>query len=199
MLHYWDAVWDLHEDQCPCDVHFVEFLETQGIANISIFHFGTGGHHYVGIRNAQNGSNNAVLGITCSRGEFDAYVNLSIEKPRVSRLYKVLFGDIYVLEERLLPDFDVVTLFHLCEYRNEKNDAYDAMTDLEMARLLIGKLRPGGRVLFYPGSYAFESAQPVIAKLEKDGLIEPAGTYKTLLLYRKPNSAAGRESARTAG
>ena len=98
MLHFWDAVWDLHEDQCPCDVHFVEFLEAQGIANAAIFHFGTGGHHYVGIRNAQNGSNNAVLGITCSRGEFDAYVSLAIEMLRISRLYKVVIGDSYVLE-----------------------------------------------------------------------------------------------------
>jgi len=192
MLHYWDAVWDLHEDQCPCDVHFVEFLEAQRISGASIFHFGTGGHHYVGIRNAQNGSNNAVLGITCSRGEYDAYVNLAIERPEISRSYKALFGDIYVLDERLLPDFDVVTLFHLCEYRTEKNDAYGAMTDLEMARLLIGKLRPGGWALFYLGSYAFEAAQPVIAELETGGLIEPAGTYKTLLLYRKGSGASER-------
>src|SRR3712207_2153347 len=176
MLHKWDAVWGLNEDLCPCDVHFVEFLESQGISNASIFHFGTGAHHYVGIRNARNGSGNAVLGITCSRGELDAYVDLAIERPEISRSYKVVFGDIYVLDERLLPDFDVVTLFHLCEFRSERNDAYGAMTDLEMARLLIGKLRPGGWALFYLGSYAFEAAQPVIAELEAGGDIEPAGT-----------------------
>ena len=61
-----------------------------------------------------------------------------------------------------------------------------------MARLLIGKLRPGGWALFYLGSYAFEAAQPVIADLEAGGHIEPAGTYKTLLLYRKGSGASQR-------
>ena len=188
MLNKWDAVWDLHEDQCPCDVQFVEFLETQRISGASIFHFGTGRHHYVGIRNAENGSNNAVLGITCSRGEYDAYMDLAIEQPRISRSYKAIFGDIYILDERLLPSFDVVTLFHLCEFRTEENSAYSAMTDLQVARLLIEKLRSGGWVLFYTGSQAFDAAQPVITEIEESGLIERVGTYKTLLLYRKANS-----------
>jgi hypothetical protein len=190
MLHEWDAAWDLDEDQCPCDVHFVEFLEAEGVRDASIFHFGTGAHHHVGIRNARNGSNNAVLGITCSRGELDAYVDLAIERPEISRSYKVIFGDIYVLDGRLLPDFDVVTLFHLCEFRSERNDAYGAMTDAGMARLLIGRLRPGGRVLFYTGSMAFEAARPVIAGLEDEGLIEADGGYRTLLVYRKARGAA---------
>ena len=187
MLHKWDAVWDLDEELCPCDVHFVEFLEAQGLSNATIFQFGTGAHHHVGIRNARNGSGNAVLGITCSRGELDAYVDLAIECPEISRSYKVTFGDIYILDARLLPDFDVVTLFHLCEFRSEKNDVYGAMTDAEVARLLIGRLKPGGRVLFYTGSMAFEAARPVIAGLKADGLIEADGGYKTLLVYRKTN------------
>jgi SAM-dependent methyltransferase len=189
MLNEWDAVWDLHEDQCPCDVHFVAFLEAQEIANASIFHFGTGAHHHVGIRTAQNGDGNAVLGITASRGEFDAYVKLALERPEISRSYKVLFGDIYILEERLLPEFDVATLFHLCEFRSEKNDAYDALTDLDLARMMIRKLRPGGWLLFYTGSMAFDATRAVIAELEARRLMEPAGAYKTLLLYRKPDIA----------
>lgn len=185
MLHDWDAVWGLHEDQCPCDVHFVEFLEAEAIADATIFHFGTGAHHHVGIRAAQNGANNAVLGITASRGEYDAYIDLAMNRPEVSRTYKAFFGDIYILDARLLPQFDVVTLFHLCEFRSAENDAYGAMTDAEVARLLIRKLRPGGRVLFYAGSMAFDAARPLIAELADHGLIEPAGSYKSLMVYRR--------------
>ena len=68
MLHAYDEVWPLIEDLCPCDVHFVEFLEAERIENASVFHFGIGAHHHVGIRTAENGSGNAVLGITASRG-----------------------------------------------------------------------------------------------------------------------------------
>lgn len=189
MLNEWDAVWDLHEDQCPCDVQFVEFLDAQGVSNASIFHFGTGAHHHVGIRTAQNARNNAVLGITASRGEHDAYVRLVLERPDISRTYKVLFGDIYVLDARLLPAFDVVTLFHLCEFRSAKNDAYDALTDADLVHLMIGRLRPGGWLLFYTGSMAFSAARPVIAEIEASGLMQPAGAYKTLLLYRTPTFA----------
>ena len=185
MLNQWDGVWDLVEDLCPCDLHFTDFLEAERITGASIFHFGTGAHHHVGVRCCENGSGNAVLGITASRGEHDAYVDLALSRPEVSRLYKVLFGDIYILDARLLPEFDVVTLFHLCEFRTEENDAYGAMTDRQMAELLISKTRPGGWVLFYTGSMAFETARPVIAKLEASGSIAAAGSFKSLLLYRR--------------
>ena len=26
-LNYWDATWSLDEAQCPCDLHFLEYLE----------------------------------------------------------------------------------------------------------------------------------------------------------------------------
>jgi hypothetical protein len=188
MLNAWDAAWDLSEEQCPCDVHFVEWLEAQGICGAAIFHFGTGAHHHVGIRCAENGSDNAVLGITASPGEHEAYVRLALARPDVSRLYKAFFGDIYVLEDRLLPEFEVVTLFHLCEFRSGENDAYGAMTDLAMAQLLVRKTRPGGWVLFYTGSMAFEAARPIVAELEASGSLEANGSFKSLLIYRRPVS-----------
>src|SRR3712207_7562317 len=52
-----------------------------------------------------------------------------IRRPPRSTLfpYTTLFRS---LNERLLPVFDVVTLFHLCEFYGEANAAYGAMTDL---------------------------------------------------------------------
>jgi hypothetical protein len=140
-LHFWDAVWDLQLAQCPCDAHFCDWLETEQIKDASIFHFGTGSHHIIGIRTAENGSNNCVLGITASPGEYESFVKLAIDRPDVEKSYKVFFGDIYQLEQRLLPQFDVVTLFHLCEFRNERNDLYGALTDLELTTMLTEQTR----------------------------------------------------------
>jgi hypothetical protein len=184
-LHFWDAVWDLQLAQCPCDVHFCDWLEIEQIKDASIFHFGTGSHHVIGIRTAENGSNNCVLGITASPGEYDAFVKLAIERPDVEKSYKVFFGDIYQLEKRLLPQFDVVTLFHLCEFRDERNDLYGALTDLEVTTMLTQLTRPGGYIVFYTKSFAFDTAEKVIAVWEQEQKVEKVGLYETLLVYRK--------------
>jgi hypothetical protein len=189
-LHYWDDNWDLRETECPCDVHFIEWLDKNGITDSTIYHFGTGGHHHVGIECASEKRRNAVLGITAAPQEYEKYVDLAIKRPDVLRYYNAVFGDIYLLNEKLLPTFDVVTLFHLCEFRGEKNDAYNALTDLEVANLLTDKTRPGGHILFFTTSFAFDwdgpmSAKKVIAQWEKQRDVERVGEFKSLLVYRK--------------
>jgi hypothetical protein len=184
-LNVWNVDWYLDEATCPCDVHFLEYLDQEKIKGAAIFHFGTGGHHVVGIRTAENGSGNLVLGITASQPEHDAYEKLIIERPEFGRSYKVLFGDIYQLEPALLPPFDVVTLFHTGEFRTKKNDAYGALTDEEVVRLLVDKLKGPRLLAFYSGSYAFDVADRIAKKLVAEGLLEPAGEYKTLRIFRK--------------
>jgi hypothetical protein len=185
MLHFWDQSWDLRIAECPCDMHFLEWLEENNIKDQSIFHFGTGSHHIVGLKTAEDGSNNAVLGITASPAEYDAYVKMLIEKPRLGHTYKAYFGDIYQLDARLLPVFDIVTLFHAGEFRTEKNDAYGALTDLEMTKILADRMRPGGKMLFYSGSYAFDVAERVFGELVKAGVLRDAGAFKTLRIFTK--------------
>lgn len=188
-LHIWEAAWDLRPGDCPCDVHFVDWLDANGVVEAAIFHFGTGAHHHVGIECARPHRRNAVLGITASPQEHEAFIALAIARPDVLRRYTCLFGDIYLLNEKLLPNFDAVTLFHLCEFRGEKNDAYGAMTDLALTKLLTDRTRAGGHVLFYPGSYAFDradhSAKEVIALWQKSRDVERLGMFKSLLVYRK--------------
>ncbi len=188
-LHYWDAYWDLRVKECPCDVHFVQWLDANQITDSTLYHFGTGGHHFVGVECAKPERRNAVLGITAAPQEYDTYVQLAIKRPDVLRYYNVIFGDIYLLNERLLPMFDVVTLFHLCEFRGDANDAYGALTDLEVANLLTDRTRPGGHILFYPGSFAFDradhSAKDVVAQWEQGRDVERIGMFETLLVYRK--------------
>ena len=127
---------------------------------------------------------NAVLGITASPQEYEAYVTLAINRPDVPCFYTAIFGDIYLLNEKLLPTFDVVTLFHLCEFRGEQNDAYGAMTDLEITRLLTSKTRLGGHILFYPSSFAFDraghSSKDLIAQWEQGCQVERVRMFGSL-------------------
>ncbi len=188
-LNIWDDHWDFRPEDCPCDVDFVAWLDEQGIRDAAIYHFGTGGHHHVGIECARPERRNHVLSITAAPREHEAFVRLAMARPDVLRFYNAVFGDIYLLNERLLPEFDVVTLFHLCEFRGLANDAYGALTDLDVTRILTRKLRPGGHMLFFPRSFAWDrandSAVDVVAEWERDGGVERVGTFKSLLIYRK--------------
>ena len=189
-LLFWDDSWDLREKECPCDVHFIEWLDREKIAGSAIYHFGTGNHHHVGIECARESRRNSVLGITAAPQEYQKYIELAIARPEVLRYYNAVFGDIYLVDPKLLPVFDVVTLFHLCEFRGERTDAYGGATDLDVANLLTDKTRPGGHILFFTSSFAFAwdgpmSAKKVIAIWEKERPVERVGEYKSLLVYRK--------------
>ena len=185
-LAIYDDVWDLDTAVCPCDQHFLDWIAARDLRGARIFHFGTGNHHLVGIRSAEEGRGNAVLGITASPREHESYLRLVIARPEIGRSYKVLFGDIYQLEPRLLPELDVVTLFHLGEFWSEKNAAYGAMTDRELALSLVEKLVPGGWLLFYTGSFAYDKAAAIADRLEAEGRLLPAGSFATLRVCRKP-------------
>jgi hypothetical protein len=184
-LNFWDTTWSLDPATCPCDVDFLDYLAAQGVRGKTIFHFGTGNHHVVGMRTAADGRDNAVLGITASPQEYAAYIDLLINNPQIGRTYKAYFGDIYLIDGRLLPGFDYVTLFHLGEYRTAENDAYGALSDLGMAEVLAGKVRSGGEMLFFRGSFAYDKAQAAARQLiDAHGFAE-AGTFKSLRIIKK--------------
>ena len=184
-LNYWNSTWSLDEAQCPCDLHFLEYLKQKQVSGAAIFHFGTGNHHIVGLKAAEAGANNAVLGITASPQEYDEYVELLIKNPRLGHSYKAYFGDIYQLDARLLPQFDYVTLFHVGEFRTPENDSYGALTDLEVTLTLADKVKPGGEILFYAGSFAYDKAQAAAEQLVKSRPFAAAGDYKSLRIYGK--------------
>ena len=184
-MNYYNDTWDLRAAICPCDVQFVDWMSKKGIRDSTIFHFGTGSHHIVGIAAAEDGRNNCVLGITASPGEYDAFVRLAIDRPIVEKHCKAFFGDIYQIEPRLLPEFDVVTLFHLCEFRDERTDAYGGHTDRAVLDMLTEKTRSGGHILFYTKSFAFDTAEKILKVWEKEAGVEKVGMHDLLLVYRK--------------
>ena len=186
-MNFWDDKWDLDVAVCPCDVHFNDWVEAQNITGKTIYHFGTGTHHIIGIRQAANGSGNKVFAITASKGEYDSYIDLVTANAPVAKGYIAYFGDIYLTEPALLPEFDVVTMFHLHEFTkpNTGSADYGGLTDRALLDVMTGKLRPGGYMLFYMKSFAFDEAEQAIADWAKGGAVERVGEFKTLLVYRK--------------
>lgn len=190
MLNIWDANWGLELGLCPCDQHFVELLAERKIENSVIYHFGSGGHHLVGVQCMKAGKGNVVMSITAAPQEHKEYEQLIIREPQLAHHYICYFSDIYTFEGRLMPTFDVVTLFHLGEFRTEANDAYGAHSDWEVLRRLCEKTRPGGLVVFYAGSNGWKATEPLVARALKDGLIEADGEYKTLPIYKRTSKPA---------
>src|SRR5262249_17297818 len=119
-LNYYDNSWPLTLTNCPCDLDFVRYLEARQLAGNLIFHFGTGAHHLVGKNNYERGNPNEILAIPASGDEHQAYIDFVVNHPAAANHYKVLFADIYTLNARMLPRFDLVTLFHLCEYFDQQ-------------------------------------------------------------------------------
>lgn len=185
MLHTIRRVWKLRREDCPCDLHFLDLIADQGLRNQTIFHFGTGDHHLVGLGCARAEAGNVVMGITATPKEHDAYVKLAMAEPEMTKRYVAYFGDIYTVNPRLLPELDLVTLFHLCEFRDEKNDRYGALTDAELVETLAGRVRPGGRILFYTGSYAYAQAAPIIEAWAASSNFSETEGFKSLRIFQR--------------
>ena len=101
--------------------------------------------------------------------------------------YLAYFGDIYLTNARLLPELDIATMFHAGEYigANTTTAEYGGVDDLGVTRILLDRMRPGGHVLFYTGSFAFDKAEAIATTLEREGKLAREGTFKSLLVCRK--------------
>jgi hypothetical protein len=184
-MNLYNDNWPLIVEVCPCDVHFNEWTAKQKLRNKTIYHFGSGLHHIVGIEQAKR--KNHTFGITASKGEYDAYVELVTANPVIAKNYVCYYGDIYLSNPQLLPELDVVTLFHLCEFFSPStvSKAYGGMTDAKLLDLLTDKVRKGGHVLFYTRSNDYSKAVPIIPKWQKAKRMKRAADYKTLQVFQK--------------
>jgi hypothetical protein len=182
-LDLWKDPWPLDEKQCPCDVHFTRYLATNGLKNQRIFHFGTGDHHHVGLQ--APGAGHSVLGITATEAEYSSYIRLVVENPVLGKHYKVLFSDIYQTNLALLPEFDIVTLFHVGEFWSANNAPFASVDDAGLIEGMAGKLTRGGRLFLYTGSFAYDVAERLIPAIAaRTGLIEEP-RFETLRVFRK--------------
>jgi hypothetical protein len=191
-LNISDDAWPLRVDLCPCDTDFAAWLKARKIAGKAIFHFGTGAHHILGLENAKLKRPNHVLGVTASPGEYASYIDLVTRDPALAISYKAIFADIYTLDARLLPAFDVVTLFHLCEFYDPVRSAYAPLDDRKLLTLFLDRLRPQGRIVFYLGSNGRDAMLRLIDKFIAAGRLAVAERAGALLVctQAKPGRAA---------
>jgi hypothetical protein len=182
-MHFVHYSWPLRPGACPCDVDFCEYLRERELGGKSVFHFGTGGHHVVGMENARAPVPNEVLALTLSPNEHATYVKHVIRNPALGKHYKVLFADIYSLSAESLPIFDIVSLFHLCEFSGA-SEAGQRLSDCEVLRLFRSRLSPQGIMLFYPGSYGFPRLAPLLEQEVDAGRLSLLERYKSLVVYR---------------
>lgn len=179
MLLNWGDAWELDESVCPADLHLIDWIKQQNITDSSIFHMGTGAHHRLGMHMSLNGSNNMVMGITACPEEYKRFLDMMLENPFVGRCYKPFFGDIYQLDARQLPQFDVISIFHLGEFTNEIRGGITGLTDEEVLDLLISRAKADTRFVFYKNSFGLPKIrESVKSRFE---LIEE---FKTLLVYK---------------
>jgi SAM-dependent methyltransferase len=169
-------------EECPCDVDFVDYCETQGMTSQVIFHLGCGLHHLVGRALCRRDRGNLVLSITASREELLSYADAVLEDDELAGRYRVLFGDVYDLEARILPVFDAVTLFHLCEGRDDARPDFILATHA-LIEILLDRLRPGGRLFFYKGSTGWTKTAAVVRLIAASGRIVPSGEHRSLEIY----------------
>ncbi|HEX2113088.1 MAG TPA: hypothetical protein VHM01_01675 [Alphaproteobacteria bacterium] len=187
-LNIADDAWPLRVDLCPCDTDFVAWLKARKISGKAIFHFGTGAHHIVGVENAKLKRPNGVLGVTASPGEYERYVDLVTRDPALAISYKALFADIYTLDAGLLPAFDLVTLFHLCEFYDPVRSAYAPLDDRKLLALFLDRLKPQGRIVFYLGSNGRDAMLRLVDKFIAAGRLAVSERVGALLVCARPRS-----------
>ena len=177
--------WGLKPDVCPCDVEFAEFLHTSGISGKVVLHFGTGSHHVVATENYKSKNPNQLVGLTASLPEHQAYVDMTTRDRAFAKHYTVLYKDIYTLAADMLPQFDVISLFHLCEFYFPEEAANVNHDDASLLAMFVSKLNPGGKVLFYTGSFGWQKGQHIVQDFVDRGILEKSSNYKHLLVYQK--------------
>jgi hypothetical protein len=170
-------------EMCPCDVHLVEYIQANKLRDKDNFHFGTGEHHLLGKSNVESGGPNEILAITASRKEYDMYVDLIINNPFAAKTYKVIFGDVYTLTPRIIPNFDLVTLFHLCEFYDEQMSAYAQLDDTSLLALFLSKLNSGGKIFIYKESSHYRKSRTIVENFVNQGKMFQVDEYKSLLAY----------------
>jgi len=124
-------------------------------AQLNILHMGTGLHHRVGRWGHEHGG--SVLGITASWGELESYRDFVRDDPTLQQHYQVLYTNIYELPCALLPEFDVIALFHIGEFPQA-----ETRTNEELIENLIAHLAPGGSMVFYTGSSGWGNVQGAV-------------------------------------
>ncbi len=167
---------------CPADREIARYLDRHEPhdGGLTVFHFGTGAHHHVGLANHRREHPHRVIGITASPGEYQRYIELCQQDGSLGRDYLVSFGDVYNLGPEFLPPLDVASMPHLGEYydpgraaepgvaaagANTDRSLYAPLDDRSLAALIVDKLVIGGRLLIYVQSHGAAVTRELLHEL----------------------------------
>lgn len=140
----------------PCGVesHLQEYLEDKSGV---VFHFGTGGHHTLGLSTLKN-TELFVIGLTASIAEFIIYTGLCREYLGLEDTYRVLYADIYRMSPKEIPKLDFASLPHLGHYRERWGSSVRRRSDEEVLELFIASTKVGGEVILFRGDEGYSVA-----------------------------------------
>jgi hypothetical protein len=175
-------------ENCPCDKDFFDYLVDSKIKPSAVFHFGTGDHHHIGLKNLELKRNHTIYGITAAVSEMKTYMQHVLNNPQLSHHYKVLFTDIYCLNSTDLSTFDYVNLFHLCEFTLENSTSDVLYNDAGLIELMLKHLKEDGRFVFYRHSAAAEKAKKVINTFVQQNVLTYTHSFKSLDFYKTTDS-----------
>lgn len=166
--------WPWLPDKCPPDQYFIDFMKANTFTRPqTILHMGTGLHHRVGIECVALG--HRVIGLTVSREEYISRA-LRVDSPA----YQVFYANLNDLDLRLLPELDIVTLFHFGEMASMFGPASE-----EVLASLLDRVVVGGLVLFYNRSAEWGNSRPVVEAGVEAGRIKKIGeTFEELEVYQ---------------
>ena len=123
-------------------------------------------------------------------------MKLVVRDPILGHNYKVLFADVHDLHAASLPDFDLVTLFHLCEFGSTTGSGH-LLSDEGVLGLLTSKLRPGGLLALYRDSIGYPRLRPIIAAAMVDRRLMHVEDYKSLQILQLPARAGPRPASQS--
>ena len=172
--------WNLNMNTCPCDIDLIDYLQDKP-QPYSLFHMGCGLHHSVG-KWAATQPGVCVRSISLTPLEIFEYIELATNNPILNKHYLVDFGDIHLIDFRLLPISNYVSLFHLGEIWEQTKDYQNGKS---IKGVLRGFIKHNVReIYFFPNSVGWKVLEPIIAETEIARWYP--STHKSIKIYRRP-------------
>jgi tetratricopeptide (TPR) repeat protein len=186
---------------CPADRDIGTYLDLHeaGDGGLTIFHFGTGAHHHLGLANHRREHPNRVIGVTASPGEYERYMQLCVQDGSLGSDYLVYFGDIYNLRPEYLPALDIASMPHIGEYYDASqvkepgvhqggstDRSYAPLNDRSLVDLIVDKLVVGGRLLIYVRSHGADATRTILHELvQGQGRLSRRMTHESIEVFTK--------------
>lgn len=163
--------WPWQPALCPADQEFIAWLlENKKAITGPVFHMGPGEHHRVG-RTCD------VIGVECfsmTVSEDEAFWDPGLYG------YRVIVDSVNEYDFSKLPEFQVMTLFHL----GEMPDRFGEPTQ-ELLQSLFDRVISGGTLILYKGSSAWDRVSPIFTGLRPvNRIYTPHGTDLIMVIKK---------------